>query len=429
MPKGKKSKKGKKDKKGKKNEAKDESIIKMAERNANIWEAKLKMSEFQKENIKETARQLVEENSSLLDYLNQNEKDTIDVVAYLRKVDADKENEISDLKEELRNINSVHQADKDAVINEFTAKVNDLQDMLDRKTHEYDLVMNELNQLKDFRKRKIQMQKELDEIKEAMVQNEKEHKEQTSRIEQKFFEEKMRLQIEANKKIEELAEKAHDAAIKNLNDITRNVYKENVQLTESYRINMAEIEKLRKLNQSLAFENDKLKAQNGDMTSVIKEKIDSNAKQSKQIKEFQSKIEILEKSLSQVVREFETERESVIYRCKLETESSAIELEKVKRTLELKNSEMNKVKKLAKNILEQRSDIERFFLEALDYVKKQIVINRNEYRKEANQMYNSRMLAAYNGQMEYPKIKTFSKKFAANSTNNVFNDLEQAVKW
>jgi hypothetical protein len=47
-----------------------------------------------------------------------------------------------------------------------------------------------------------------------MILNEKEHKEQTLRIEEKFFEEKMRLQIEANKKIEELAEKAHDAAIK-----------------------------------------------------------------------------------------------------------------------------------------------------------------------------------------------------------------------
>lgn len=47
-----------------------------------------------------------------------------------------------------------------------------------------------------------------------MIVNEKEHQEQTARIEQKFFEEKMRLQIEANKKIEELAEKAHDAAIK-----------------------------------------------------------------------------------------------------------------------------------------------------------------------------------------------------------------------
>ncbi len=47
-----------------------------------------------------------------------------------------------------------------------------------------------------------------------MILNEKEHKDNLSRIEQKFFEEKMRLQVEANKKIEELAEKAHDAAVK-----------------------------------------------------------------------------------------------------------------------------------------------------------------------------------------------------------------------
>jgi len=46
-----------------------------------------------------------------------------------------------------------------------------------------------------------------------MLTNEREHKEQMIRIEEKFFEEKMRLQIEANKKIEELAEKAHDAAV------------------------------------------------------------------------------------------------------------------------------------------------------------------------------------------------------------------------
>lgn len=44
--------------------------------------------------------------------------------------------------------------------------------------------------------------------------NEKEHKEQMNRVEEKFFEEKMRLQREANKKIDELAEKAHEAAIK-----------------------------------------------------------------------------------------------------------------------------------------------------------------------------------------------------------------------
>ena len=43
---------------------------------------------------RETVRQLAEENTSLLDHMKQNEKDTIDVVAYLRKIDADKQMEV-----------------------------------------------------------------------------------------------------------------------------------------------------------------------------------------------------------------------------------------------------------------------------------------------------------------------------------------------
>ena len=92
--------------------------------------------------------------------------------------------------------------------------------------------------------------------------------------------------------------------------------------------------------------------------------------------QLKNKIEILEKSLSQVVREFEHERTNIIKKCKSEMDSSLVELEKTKKTLELRNKEMNKVKKLAKNILEQRSEIERFFLDSLDYVKKQIISNR-----------------------------------------------------
>ena len=84
----------------------------------------------------------------------------------------------------------------------------------------------------------------------------------------------------------------------------------------------------------------------------------------------------MEKSLSQVVREFEHERTNIIKQCKTEMDSSIIELEKTKKTLELRNKEMNTVKKLAKNILEQRSEIERFFLDSLDYVKHQIISNR-----------------------------------------------------
>lgn len=89
-------------------------------------------------------------------------------------------------------------------------------------------------------------------------------------------------------------------------------------------------------------------------------------------------MELLEKALSQVVREFEIERENLIRKCKNEIETNSAELEYLRRAMELKNKEMNKVKKLAKNILQQRADIEQFFLDSLDYVRKQISTNRLE---------------------------------------------------
>jgi predicted RNase H-like nuclease (RuvC/YqgF family) len=49
-------------------------------------------------------------------------------------------------------------------INDFRQQIEDLQNKLDTKTHEAELLENELNQLKEFRKKKIQMQRELEEV-------------------------------------------------------------------------------------------------------------------------------------------------------------------------------------------------------------------------------------------------------------------------
>lgn len=57
------------------------------------------------------------------------------------------------------------------------------------------------------------MQKELDEIRDTMFLSNREHKEETSRLEQKFLEERISLRKEADQKIEELAVRAHQEAL------------------------------------------------------------------------------------------------------------------------------------------------------------------------------------------------------------------------
>jgi hypothetical protein len=51
-------------------------------------------------------------------------------------------------------------------------------------------------------------------IKEAMLWNERDHKETLEKLEEKFTDEKMRLQQESNKKIQEIAASAQDEALK-----------------------------------------------------------------------------------------------------------------------------------------------------------------------------------------------------------------------
>ena len=51
---------------------------------------------------------------------------------------------------------------------------------------------------------------------------------------------------------------------------------------------------------------------------------------------------------------------------------------------------MGRVKKLAREILDQRTEMERFFLEALEQVRKEITANQAQYRRDAKLAINKR---------------------------------------
>ena len=145
--------------------------------------------------------------------------------------------------------------------------------------------------------------------------------------------------------------------------------------------------------------------------------------------QLKEKIHLLETSLTQFIDEFGVERKQIVEKSHILHESSRNEIVKLQRNLETKTKEMIKVKKLAKIIIDQRSELETFFLDALQHVKKQIAFNRTQYKKDAFNAYQNRMLNAHHGQGDYPKIRTFNETFPGCSTNSVYHDLEEATKW
>jgi len=66
-------------------------------------------------------------------------------------------------------------------------------------------------------------------------------------------------------------------------------------------------------------------------------------------------------------------------------EDSQLDNEGLRQLLTIKTKEMRRIKKLARNILEQRTELEQFFLDALDEVKREVNKRKEE---EKNHWYN-----------------------------------------
>ena len=75
-------------------------------------------------------------------------------------------------------------------------------------------MQSELKMVKEFRKRRTEMQQQLDQLQISLDDAEHDHKTMLSTMEHKFFEEKIRLQKEANRRIADLAENAHSEAVR-----------------------------------------------------------------------------------------------------------------------------------------------------------------------------------------------------------------------
>ncbi|KAK3732686.1 hypothetical protein QZH41_009333 [Actinostola sp. cb2023] len=263
--------------------------------------------------------------------MSQTERDTIEVISFLKQEDMKKDDQVSKLQQALKDLKREARRERQALVDSYSQEIHQLQDVLAEKANEVILMQSELKLVKEFRRKRAQMQKELDE--EHMFVTDKHHKGTLQQMEQKLFEEKVLtymyiLQQEASKKIAELAERAHSEAISNLDETTRSVYKENVRINAALEFHVKEgheLIKVRSLNPNIQILYTvhvhvlfMLQELNG---MIVQEKVVESKQQHKHITELQEKVKTLEQALTHLVREFEGERGTLIEKADNETRS------------------------------------------------------------------------------------------------------------
>ncbi|KAJ3074238.1 hypothetical protein HDU98_011806 [Podochytrium sp. JEL0797] len=357
---------------------------------------------------KERMTGLIVTNEVLQENCTQQEKDALDVIAALHAESDKKGSQIKELRDEMEAAMERAKLERQAIIEEAEMKIQEMNAILNEKDSAFKVMQAEFAVIKDFRKKRQDMLKDLEYQKEELADTQRQHKDTVTRMERKFFEEKIRLQKEANRKISELASKAHKEAVANLDDTTKEIYKKNLQMAESLRYHVEEGEELGKQNRALLLANRQLMEEKDLHNVIVKEKVLQVKQQSQEIKDLNSKIESMEHSLSHVVREFEHEREIIGKLARKEINEVKKVATRLRENLEVKSYEMKHIKRLAQHVLDQRTKLEKFFMDALDHVRTQIVKEREMAKKAAHNTYNRRIREVMSKKsVPFPPVQSF----------------------
>lgn len=94
------------------------------------------------------------------------------------------------------------------------------------------------------------------------------------------------------------------------------------------------------------------------------------------VSELRAKVFTLEQALAIMVAEFELEMSDIKQRAAVRSQAGGVELDKLQKLLSVRDRELSRVKRIARSVVEQRSDMEVLFHEALNHVKQEMLIHR-----------------------------------------------------
>ncbi|XP_021256967.1 basal body-orientation factor 1 [Numida meleagris] len=390
------------------------------------WEIRLAEAEAGRAEYREAARLLARRNAELLWRQRRSEREAAAVLALVTEQGRERAAETEKLKKELIDLKQQAQEENRKLEDYYSQQIKELEEKFQKKVGEISQIQLELKLIKEFRREKAAMEKELEDLKQSIKISNRRHQEEVVQLERRFLEEKKRLEEDAEKKLMMTREAARHEAVLQLNSTERQVFKENIRLHGASSYHLKEAMELQKMKQKL--EEDKtLLLQEKEITEgLIRKKILQINQQKAQIGDLRHKVEKLEMALCHKTKEFETKTQKTQHQALIANQASMVEIKKLQHLLEMKDREMNRVKKLARNILNERTEVERFFLDALEHVKQEIIASRKHYKEKAQAVYYRKMMEACAGMEEFPKIKTFNSNM--NSTNSVYRDLEEAEK-
>jgi len=330
-------------------------------------------------------------NHKLKQEMFEREKSSFEVIdTWRKKVDEQKQGNVS-LSQKMEEMQESTHKERVFAEEVFEAKIKVLEDELEhtetKMAQENMKLTEKVNNLTEFAEKQEILEKELEALTIEKKDLEEQQSETVVKMERKFIEEKARLQKDINKKLVAFKKASEEKVNENLDASTKRILMQNRQMADELRLHVQETNELLKTKSRLVSESKRLARESDLQKQEVSEFGSRCASQQRQIKEQAEKIKNLERSLSKVVHEFEAERRRWESSVGAEASSQAKTIESLAQQNRAKDRELKTLRRLAKDILRQRSDVEQFFLDSLEYVKEQALAERQQQKRQFDAQY------------------------------------------
>ncbi|XP_038147438.1 basal body-orientation factor 1-like [Cyprinodon tularosa] len=401
--------KGGKGKKGSKHESKSEKEpdLETARANAALWELKLKSTEQDLSDYRGAHHNMARMNEQLINQLHREQQDSVDMTGYWQRQVEAREEKINMLEDELRRQEALALQERN------------------KQAQAHKMLKEELSLMEE---KEARLKDELSNMGKHMDLKQKEHEEKLKEMLDNFQIDKESLKrdmmVMCNQEIAQMKLDHHEAIVQ-MEKALKSALEEQDCLNEALKSTIQEAEDLKELTHSLAKEKLSLTLEKDMLELTIKKNSAKMEAKEKKLSEVTAKVSSLELALGEISRKLEQQEEKEKTNL-ITIQASQVELEKLQKLLAMREKEMQRVKQLARTIVDKRKEVEEFFHEALDHVRQEIIASRIQYKKEALQDYQQKFKEATAGMIKFPPISTVNK--SPNSTNYLYADIEATVE-
>lgn len=401
--------------------------MRTSEKTRDMLMIKLQAMSHSREQYRKCSFSLLEENEHIQGRLIKVEKECIEVVGYLNQKRNAHEVRLEIVEKELAEVRGVEAGKRQKLEDAYEAKIKTLNNSIGDKDNTIKMLQYEVNTLKELKDTNLKLESKNEELSNELLATMVRHQQQLVEYEAMILREKSNLEKIAKEEVSGLVDKAHEMAAKNVGAATLDIYNQNNCLLLSLHKYQQEVSELRQV----ATHNEK-----ACKSAVTRAELAEAA-----LHQMRKELTVLQRTAGQLQEQLtrsEAERlqEAVSLqevRAELrdwalqERQADAAQLQQVQRQLAARDATVRRLRQLARRVLARRSQLEDFFLTALDHASSQATDERKQFWKEAEQQYREKQAAGVRGGAPPPDVMTLDA--SRTSSHDVADVWRRQNQW